>query len=311
MYATACNVEACRNCRLQSGKFMKETIFITGIAGFIGSHIASEALKQGYNVKGIDVKDCGIEGIEFTKADIRDKDSIGKAMEGSDYAVHLAAITSNVEFEKNMYECYDINVRGFNTIIDAAAKKGIEMLYASSSAVYIDSFSEDATIDIKKQRNHYAKTKLMNEMVAQSYIDRYGMKAIGMRFFNVYGAGENQKGNYASIISQFIDAKKAGKPLIIYGDGKQARDFIHVDDVARMALELMKKADQQIYNIGTGIATSYNSIADMIDKDAKQYVKNPLSSYQYLTKADTRRINKLGIRHAITVESFIKSVFHN
>ncbi|MGC8730128.1 MAG: NAD-dependent epimerase/dehydratase family protein, partial [Candidatus Micrarchaeia archaeon] len=93
---------------------MTETIFITGVSGFIGSHIAAAALERGYNVKGIDIKDCSIKGVEFTKADIRDKDSIYKAMNGSDYVIHLAAITSNVEFEKNMYECYDINIRGFN-----------------------------------------------------------------------------------------------------------------------------------------------------------------------------------------------------
>ena len=98
----------------------------------------------------------------------------------------------------------------------------ILVFFKSSSAVYLNSFREDDIIDMHKLNNSYAKNKLMNKMVADSYSDIYGISIIGMRFFNVYSEGDNSKGYYASIISQFLKAHKEGKPLIIYGDGKQA-----------------------------------------------------------------------------------------
>ena len=124
---------------------------------------------------------------------------------------------------------------------------------------------------------------------SSAYIRSHGLlDAIGMRFFNVYGAWENDKGNYASIVSLFMKQKKAGM-ISIYGDGKQARDLIHADDVAKIALLLLRKGRKEVYNVGTGKATSYNEIADLVGGN-RTYVKNPLSTYQLLTKADTKRL---------------------
>ena len=269
-------------------------IFITGINGFIGRNIAAEALKRGYGVSGLSI-DPGIQdGADITIGDIRKKEDVERAINGADYVIHLAAITSNVEFEKDLKRCYDINVNGFVNVLQSAIEhKCKRFIYASSAAVYVDEFSEDKVIDFGKQRNHYAKTKLMNEMIAQSYHDVYKIDTIGLRYFNVYGKGENEKGNYASIITLLMNANKAGKPLEIYGDGKQARDMINVSDVAKITLEIMEKGKHDVYNVGTGDATTYNTIADAINKDNKRYVNNPLSSYQYLTKADTGRLKEI------------------
>ena len=266
-------------------------ILVTGCSGFIGRRVAMAAIEKGYQVSGIDIKDCDIQDVEFEKVSITDAEGMVRAAAGADSIIHLAAVTSNLEFEKNLKRSYEVNVQGFINVIEAAVKnKCKRFLYASSSAVYIDSFSEDSVIDIKKQRNHYAKTKIINEMIAQSYSDLYGLSTVGMRFFNVYGEGENDKGNYASIINLFFNQRSSGKPITVYGDGRQSRDLISVDDVAEIAMRLVDKGSGEIYNIGTGESIPYGEIAGMIGGTDVKYTKNPLSSYQYLTRADTRRL---------------------
>jgi UDP-glucose 4-epimerase len=287
---------------------MSKNVLVTGVAGFIGRHVAAEALRRGYSVTGLDRRPCNIDGIEFVQADIRDADRVRPLLKGKESVIHLAAITSNVEFIKNPRECYDINANGFLGVVDAAAETGCtRFVYASSAAVYVKSFSEADVIDVGRQANHYAKTKLMNEMVAASYEDIGEMKTTGLRYFNVYGTGENQKGDYASIITILLDSERRGQPLVLYGDGTQARDLIHVTDVARITLDLLEKGSQRLYNVGTGRATSYVTIARMINADRVQYVPNPLSSYQYYTRADTARLTEaLGHYEIIELENAIE-----
>ncbi len=266
-------------------------VFVTGVSGFIGRTIAEKALALGYEVSGIDRVGSKIPGIKVSKADIRDKETMLKLTNGVDYVVHVAAITSNLEFEKDISLCYDVNVNGFNSIISAAAQNGCErFVYASSSAVYKDKFSEDTVLNIHGQKNHYAKTKMINEMIAESYNDLGFLETVGTRYFNVYGDGENRKGAYASIISIYIRQVLESGKITIYGDGKQSRDLINVNDVASITLELVKKGDPGVYNVGTGKSTSYNDIANMISDCEKVHTKNPLSTYQLLTKADTKRL---------------------
>ncbi len=131
---------------------------------------------------------------------------------------------------------------------------------------------------------------MINEMIAESYNSLGALETVGMRYFNVYGPGESQKGNYASIITLFIKQMLAKNQITIYGDGKQKRDLVYVGDVADISLKLLKKGRPGIYNVGTGKATSYNDIADMISSGKKIHIRNPLSTYQLLTKADTRKL---------------------
>ncbi len=270
---------------------MRKNVLITGVAGFIGRYVAEEALRRGYRVTGVDRNTVRTPGIEFVKTDIRDEERINQLARGKDLVVHLAAVTSNVEFIKSPADCYDTNVNGFMSVIDSAARNGCErFVYASSAAVYVDSFSEDTVIDFKEQGNHYAKSKIMNEMMAESYAHIFGMRTIGLRYFNVYGSGENDKGDYASIVTLFLKAKRNRDPLVVYGDGTQARDLIHVTNAAHATMDLLDRGSDRVYNIGTGVATPYRAIAEMIDKDHIRYVPNPLPNYQYFTQAHTARL---------------------
>lgn len=265
-------------------------LFITGISGLIGRTIAQRAVSLGYDVTGVDRTGKRIAGIKVVKADIRDTKKMLELTKKSNYVIHVAAITSNLEFSKNMALCYDVNVNGFNSVIDAAAKNNCErVVYASSSAVYSDKFSEDVVFDLQSMKNHYAKTKLMNEMVAESYNDVGDVEAVGTRYFNTYGPGEWSKGAYANIINIYIRELLEKGQMTIYGDGKQRRDIIYVGDVADITLRLLKKGKPGIYNVGTGKTTSFNEIAQMIG-GKRVYVKNKLNTYQLLTKADTRKL---------------------
>ncbi len=268
-------------------------ILVTGSSGFIGGAVVNAAMLKGYEIVGLDKKRPVGQDIKFVEGSITDAACVSRAMQDVDAVIHLAAVTSNVEFSKDMKACYDVNVNGFLNVIDAAVKHGcVKFVYASSAAVYPNerNFSEKTVIDIESLKNNYAKTKLINEMIAGSYADEYGIDTVGLRFFNTYGNGENAKGDYASIISQFLRCREKGNRLTIYGDGKQARDFVHVEDVSHITVEMLTRSKYSIYNVGTGKATEYGEIADMIDHEKKEYVKNPLRSYQRLTRADTTRL---------------------
>ena len=273
----------------------KGTILVTGSSGFIGSHVAEEALKKGYQVKGLDLNGTDNAAIEFIRGDIRDKSAVSKAMKEVDFVIHLAAVTSVVEFEKNPVECFDINVNGFmNVLWSAHEHKVKKVLYASSAAVYTgEHFSDSMPLDYSKQHNPYSQSKIINEMHADYFFHSRSLNSIGLRFFNVFGEGENEKGQYASIATQFLKSKERGEPLIVYGNGSQARDFIHVSDVARITLMLLEKGSSGVYNVGTGKAISYKNIGEMIDRDGIKYVENPLKAYQYLTEADTSKLSKV------------------
>ena len=232
-------------------------LFITGINGFLGGSIAREAKLRGYSVSGLDVKPGESSSPGITIADITDTRAVEDAMLAAkpDYVLHYAAITASVEFKRDMARCFRINIGGFINAIDSALKSGCKkFVYASSSAVYADSFSEDSRIDISAQPNYYARAKFTCELIAESYARLYpGMKVVGIRHFNAYGPMGAEKGEYANLINTFIMQKLNRQPLLIYGDGSQSRDNIYVDDAVKLVLELTEKADRGIYNVGSGL----------------------------------------------------------
>lgn len=137
----------------------------------------------------------------------------------------------------------------------------------------------------------------------------YQLRTLALRYFNVYGNGENQKGDYASVVTLFLKARKNGESLVIYGNGTQARDLIDVRDVAQITLDLLEKGSYHIYNVGTGVATTYATIAGMIDEHHITYVPNPLPSYQDYTRAETTRLREaLGDYQFIELERGIEDM---
>lgn len=271
---------------------------VTGGAGFIGSHLAKEIIKQGHTLVIIDNLYRGnlqnlvpLKDYEFQKIDIRDFENLRDALKNVDGIFHEAALTDVQESFIKKDEYMDVNVRGTENVFKIAKEFGLKVVYASSSSVYgnpkkipITESSERAPI------NPYGNTKLEDEVLAEKY-SRDGVSIIGLRYFNVYGRG--QTGSYAGVITKFINQLKERKPPIIFGNGFQIRDFIFVEDVARANISAMNsKVNSGFFNIGTGITTSIQQLAhtmiELSGLELKPQYEKPLDGDVQESQADTR-----------------------
>jgi len=269
-------------------------LLITGSSGFIGMGVAREAARRGYEVVGFDIVKPEKAEFEYVVGDITDRNAVAKVFKsGIDHVINLAAITSTTEFEIDKKTVFDTNVTGFINVIDLAARNGCKRFtYASSSAVYADSFSDTDMIDVSKIKLDYGRSKMIDEMIADSYACRNrNMRVVGTRVFNAYGYGDHRKGKASSPVYKFIESRMKGETIRIFGDGKQRRDFIYIDDTSEITMDLFEKAETGVYNIGTGVATTYNDIAKYVGGPS-ELVKNPLSDYPTYKCADTRKLIK-------------------
>jgi len=244
---------------------------VTGGAGFIGSHLSEYLIKEGHSVIVIDDLSVGKvenlenikEKIDFHQVDILDFEEMEKIVNGVDGIFHEAALASVPEsFEKP--ELYNkVNVGGTENIFKLAKKNGLKVVYASSSSIYGNPtkipINEN---DEKKPLNPYANTKIEDEMLAQKYSEQ-GVSIIGLRYFNVYG--KRQSGQYAGVITKFIEKLSQKKQPIIDGDGLQLRDFVFVEDVVRANLAAMtSNLNFGFFNVGTGKAISILELAKLL-----------------------------------------------
>ena len=247
-----------------------QKILITGGAGFIGSHVAQALFDNGFEVRVFDLKTSIIEKIESIQGNILDRDLLEKAVQGCDAIVHLAAQISVPRSLDYPEETMEINVEGTKNVLDAAKKHGIKrIVLASSAAVYGDSTS----LPLREERlgnilSPYASSKLKNE--EQAVLARKdGLETVALRFFNVYGPGQSFEGSYASVIPKISEKIIRGEKPIIYGDGLQTRDFIHVSDVALSILNILsldwKETISPVYNVATQHQTSLLELVEIIN----------------------------------------------
>jgi UDP-glucose 4-epimerase len=246
---------------------------VTGGAGFVGNNITRLLVSKGYSVVVIDNLHTGkkenlegvLEKIEFYQIDIRNYNDMEKILKNVDGIFHQAALTIvNESFEKTK-EYFDVNVKGTENIFKIAEKFKKKVVYASSSSIYGDS----KQIPIKENSdrnpiNPYGQTKLEDEFLAEKYANR-GLDVIGLRYFNIFGKG--QTGSYAGVITQFMRKLNELKRPIIFGNGLQIRDFIHVSDIAEANLSAMlSKTNSGFFNIGTGVGTKIIDLAKIMIK---------------------------------------------
>jgi UDP-glucose 4-epimerase len=268
-------------------------VLVTGGSGFIGRNIVKLLKEQGDTVATLDIKDKNSVADYHIICDVRNRQMVEKALNGIDYVYHLAAVTSPPEFENLTGDGYDVNVLGtYNILAASQANKVKRVAIASSSSVYgttSKATSEESLAE--KYSNFYPLTKRINEMTANLFND-YGVEIVALRYFNTYGLGENSKGPYSSVIWKFIESIRKGEQPVIYGDGRQSRDFIYVRDTARASVLAMKKGDAgEVYNVGTGKSTDFNTIFGIVKEEMKyegvaKYTPNSLKSYQMFTQAD-------------------------
>ena len=302
-------------------KFMKFMKFaVTGGAGFVGNNIVKLLINEGHEVIVIDNLHTGklknlegvLEKIKFYKIDIRDKNELEKILNDVDGIFHEAALTIVQESFVKQDEYFDVNVKGTENIFEIAKKYNIKVVFASSSSIYGDSkevpINENSS---KNPINPYGETKLQDEILAKKYSNQ-GVKIIGLRYFNIFGKG--QTGSYAGVITKFLKNIELKKPLIIYGQGNQIRDFIHVKDIAEANFTIMTSdIGQGFFNIGTGKANSINELASIMikisnHKEGISYLE-PLNGDVKESKADTSlTIKTFNWNYLIDLEEGLKTL---
>ncbi len=237
-------------------------VLITGGAGFIGSHTARALLAGGHRVTVLDNFSSGKrsnlpdhhDALRIVTGDIGDETAVSDALDGATHVLHLAAqVSVAASVEAPLPSCRD-NVLGFLTVLDGARRAGItRFVYASSAAVY----GTPAELPLNESSptgplSPYGLEKLINDQYGALYRNLYGMSPLGMRYFNVYGPGQDPSSPYSGVISRFVDGLRAGRPLTVFGDGGQTRDFVYVGDVAQANLAALASDGTGVCNVGTG-----------------------------------------------------------
>ena len=278
---------------------------VTGGAGFIGSNIAKLLIKKGHDVIILDNFNTGRkENLESIKdkidlhiVDIRDKKIINEIINESDGIFHQAALANVYESFSKSKEYFDVNVKGTKNIFEIAKENKIKVVFASSSSVYGEVKIMPITENIDRNPIHpYGQTKLECEFLAKKF-SKEGLKVIGLRYFNVYGLGQNDA--YAGVITKFLNKIKENKSPEIFGDGSQTRDFIFVKDVANANLSAMEsEINFEFFNIGSQKSISILELAQIIIKKSglnlKPEFKEPLQGDAKISLSDiTLAIKKL------------------
>lgn len=252
---------------------------ITGGAGFIGSYITKLLLEKNHDVIVIDNMHTGkkenlpdSDKLEFFQVDVRNYVLLEKYLQNIDGIFHEAGLTLVPESFEKPEEYHDVNVNGTKNIFEIGKKLGIKIVYASSSSVYGDIETIPINEDNPKNPiNPYGKTKVQKDELAEKF-SKEGCSIIGLRYFNVFGRG--QTGTYAGVITKFLDRLKNKTAPIIYGDGKQVRDFVSVEDVAKANLQAMlSNTKSGFFNIGTGMTTTILELAELMIKISNNNVK--------------------------------------
>ena len=244
-------------------------ITVTGGAGFIGSHLVDRLIEDGHTVQVIDNlytgnKDFVHSKAQFVELDIRDP-SVCSVLEEfrPDYIFHEAAQTEvSTSMSDPMLDC-DINLMGLINLLNAAVKLDVKkFLMPSSAAVYgnLDTLPLNEEM-IGNPSSFYGLTKLTTEHYLRIYHEAFGLPYICYRYSNVFGPRQGNGGE-GGVISIFAKAIVQGSPIIIYGDGKQTRDFIYVDDVVEANILGMQHQVTGIYNVSTGISSSVSLLVD-------------------------------------------------
>ena len=252
-------------------------VLVIGGAGFVGSHIVDQLLRE--PLREIVVLDNFVRGVptnlrqamqdsrvRVIEGSITDGELLRELMDEIDYVFHLAALW--------LYECVhqpraalEVNVVGTYNVIEAAQQAGVKkIIYSSSASVYGDAlFTPMSEEHPFNNRTMYGATKIAGEQFLRAFYEQHGLDYVGLRYMNIYGPRMDYKGTYVSVIMKVLDRIEQGLPPIIFGDGSQTYDFIHVDDVARANIVTLKSdATDEFFNVGMGVKTTINELVHLL-----------------------------------------------
>lgn len=274
---------------MSAGYDTRKTWFVTGSAGFIGSHLVERLISLGQRVIGVDNFSTGsrrnIELVRqavsadkaalytFFEQDIRDRQGLNELMgkHVPDVILHQAALGSVPRSLAEPLVSHESNVDGFLNVLDAARGAGVKrFVYASSSSVYGDASDTTKVEDrIGRLLSPYAATKRINEIYAQVYAESYGMEIIGLRYFNVFGPRQDPEGPYAAVVPRWLAAMASRKQVVVYGDGSTSRDFCYVANVVQANLLAASVASDSpvigsVVNIACGATTTLLELEQML-----------------------------------------------
>jgi UDP-glucose 4-epimerase len=307
-------------------------VLVIGAAGFIGSFLVKELLKE--PVKEIILYDNFARGkIDNIKeslkdprchifpygGDVREVDVLDKAMEGVDYVFHLAAmwLLHCKDFPRT---AFGVNIAGTFNVLEACVKHKIKkLIYSSSASVYGDAVQTPMTEEHPfNNKNFYGATKIAGEAMCTAYYDRYGLEIIGLRYMNVYGPGQDQQAAYSGVVPVVLNKIDKNEVPTVNGDGSQAYDFIYVEDVARSNIDAVQSNIKLgFYNVGTEVQTTIKELCNAMLKlknsdlkinfipysadDARQLVQNRIGSRQ---KAE----QEIGFKYKYSLEDGLKAL---
>ncbi|WPC34794.1 NAD-dependent epimerase/dehydratase family protein [Acinetobacter sp. YWS30-1] len=289
-----------------------KTWLITGVAGFIGSNLLETLLKLNQNVVGLDNFATGHQhnldevqnlvsaeqwaNFKFYEGDIRNLEDCQKACANVDYVLHQAALGSVPRSIADPITTNAANITGFLNMLTAARDAEVKSFtYAASSSTYGDHPAlPKVEENIGNPLSPYAVTKYVNELYADVFARTYGLKTIGLRYFNVFGKRQDPNGAYAAVIPKWTAAMIAGDDVFINGDGETSRDFCFIENTVQAnilaATTQNEEAKNQVYNVAVGDRTTlndlFNAIKVALNENGMEYNKQPV--YREFRVGDVR-----------------------
>jgi UDP-glucose 4-epimerase len=262
-----------------------DSYLVTGGAGFIGSNIVHELVERGEKVRIVDNFSTGdrqnisdiLGQIELIEADIRDLESMRSAMEDVDFVLHHAALPSVARSVSEPIIANEVNVTGTLNLLVAARDAGVRrFIYAASSSAYGDTPVHPKNEDMNSSPlSPYAISKLTGEHYCKAFYRIYGLETVSLRYFNVFGPKQDPASEYSAVIPIFINAMLKGKPITIYGNGEQSRDFTYVQNVVNANLLACRAPDAagEVINVACDNEISLNQLVLAIEEELDTRVR--------------------------------------
>lgn len=251
---------------------------VTGGAGFIGSHIVEELVQRGESVRVLDNLSSGRrenlasvqDKVDFRECDIRDLEAIRPVLEGVDYVIHLAALSSVARSIEDPVSTTLVNLNGtLHVLLAARDVQARRVVMAATAAAYGDNPSlPRVETQMPQPLSPYALTKLAGEYYGQIFHRIFGLEVVALRYFNIFGPRQNPQSPYTGVLSKFIVAYLRGQTPTIFGDGEQSRDFTFVTNVVDATLRacLAPAAPGKVINVGTGRGSTLNQTIALLNQ---------------------------------------------
>ena len=305
---------------------MTRGVLVTGGAGFIGSHLVERLAAEGWSVRVLDDLSSGREsnlagpggGVELLRGDVCDGSLLARAMDGVDVVFHLAAIPSVVRSIHEPERTSAVNLGGTLAVLEAARRAGVRrVILASSAAIYGDGESLPCVESLPAAcLSPYALQKYASEGYLSLYSRIHGLETVSLRFFNVFGPRQDPEGDYASVIPIFVSHAISGKPIHLYGDGEQTRDFVYVGDVveANWLAATREGLSNAVLNVASGHQTSVNDLIQGVAQCAAveiEVVREPArpGEVRYSWADVTRAADVLGYAPRVALEDGLSKTF--